>query len=103
MRTLRIGIDARPLCSPTTGIGRYTAEIVRRIGSTQHAVFLYATEPLPANSCYACHKHTLGHLQAPTPPSNSAHQSASDPTDCLTCHTVLPHLFADGTCRTCHR
>lgn len=39
--SLRIGVDARPLAVPTTGIGRYTHEIVRRLIDTEHQLFLY--------------------------------------------------------------
>lgn len=45
-RPLRIGVDARPLTRPTTGIGRYTGEIVRRLAASQHEVYLYAHQPL---------------------------------------------------------
>jgi hypothetical protein len=44
---LRIGIDARPLTHATSGIGRYTTEIVSRLARTRHELFLYAHQPFP--------------------------------------------------------
>ena len=41
MRSIRIGVDARPLLHPKTGIGRYLAEIVNRLQSADHRLFLY--------------------------------------------------------------
>jgi glycosyltransferase involved in cell wall biosynthesis len=43
---LRIGIDARPLAVPTTGIGRYTYEIVSRLINSPNEFFLYGFRPL---------------------------------------------------------
>ena len=42
----RIGIDARPLASPTTGIGRYTKALVERIIESDHEWFLYTNKKL---------------------------------------------------------
>lgn len=40
---MRLGIDARPLTSPTSGIGRYTAEIIKRLGEHPDLeLYLYA-------------------------------------------------------------
>lgn len=40
---MRLGIDARPLTVPTTGIGRYTAEIISRLsGQPNLELYLYA-------------------------------------------------------------
>lgn len=40
---MRLGIDARPLTSPTSGIGRYTAEIINRLGEHPDLeLYLYA-------------------------------------------------------------
>ncbi len=46
MKPLSIGVDARPLAHPNTGIGRYTNEILSRITSSGHRFYLYGTEPL---------------------------------------------------------
>ena len=44
---MRIAIDARPLASPLTGIGRYTDSLVRRlVQSDDHEWFLYSDRPL---------------------------------------------------------
>lgn len=43
---MRIGVDARPLTVPTTGIGRYTSEIVRHLVASKHEIYLYAHQPL---------------------------------------------------------
>ncbi|MGI9328485.1 MAG: glycosyltransferase family 4 protein [Pseudomonadales bacterium] len=43
-RALRIGVDARPLQNPNTGIGRYTQQLLMRLTqATQHEWFLYST------------------------------------------------------------
>lgn len=42
---MRIGIDARPLVYPQTGIGRYTSEIVQRLLNTEHQLCLYMHTP----------------------------------------------------------
>jgi len=47
---MRIGIDARPLSLPKTGIGRYTSEILKRIVDTDHQFFLYSHTPLPTDA-----------------------------------------------------
>ena len=44
--SLRIGIDARPLATPTSGIGRYTLEIVSRLINSPNEFFLYSFHPL---------------------------------------------------------
>lgn len=44
---LRIGVDARPLSHPVTGIGRYTRELVTRLcQSNRCKLFLYSDRPL---------------------------------------------------------
>ncbi|WP_297527240.1 glycosyltransferase family 4 protein [Thiohalobacter sp.] len=40
-RPLRIGVDARALCRPTDGIGRYLREILRHVAKIQHEWILY--------------------------------------------------------------
>ena len=45
--TLKIAVDARPLCVPTFGIGRYTRELLDRLIDTQDTEwYLYADRPL---------------------------------------------------------
>ena len=43
---MRIAIDARPLASPLTGIGRYTHELLKRLLRMDHSWFLYTDRPL---------------------------------------------------------
>ena len=44
---MRIGIDARPLTVATTGIGRYTAELIHRLARIpNNRLYLYAHRPL---------------------------------------------------------
>ncbi len=47
-RPLSIGVDARPLAHPFTGIGRYTHAILSRITASGHRFHLYATQPFDA-------------------------------------------------------
>ncbi len=43
---MRIAVDARPLCVPTFGIGRYTRAILDRlIAGSEHEWYLYADRP----------------------------------------------------------
>ena len=42
----RIAVDARPLSSVTTGIGRYTDAILSRLVETEHHFYLYSHQPL---------------------------------------------------------
>lgn len=42
---MRIGIDARPLTQPTTGIGRYTLEIISRLSRSDLELCLYSHQP----------------------------------------------------------
>ena len=42
----RIAVDARPLSIPTTGIGRYTLAILRRLLDSDHHWYLYSHQPL---------------------------------------------------------
>lgn len=42
----RIGVDARPLSIPTTGIGRYTEALLTRMVRSEHQWFLYSDRPL---------------------------------------------------------
>ncbi|GAA5523461.1 D-inositol-3-phosphate glycosyltransferase [Microbulbifer aestuariivivens] len=42
----RIAVDARPLASPTTGIGRYTKALLERLFNSQHDWFLYTHKKL---------------------------------------------------------
>jgi len=53
---LRIGIDARPLTHATSGIGRYTIEIVSRLAQTGHRLFLYAHQPFDFPSTANVHE-----------------------------------------------
>jgi hypothetical protein len=53
---LRIGIDARPLTHATSGIGRYTTEIVSRLARTRHELFLYAHQPFPCPGAANVHE-----------------------------------------------
>jgi hypothetical protein len=80
-----------------------TTEPVSHRGNWDDAHCLNCHEPLQSNSCFACHKNTLGHLTATPRPPDATHGGASDPADCLTCHTVLPHFDSGGRCGTCHR
>jgi glycosyltransferase involved in cell wall biosynthesis len=48
---LRIAVDARPLTHPTTGIGRYTAALLRRFRKLRHEFVLYSHSPLAAEWC----------------------------------------------------
>lgn len=43
---MKIAVDARPLTSPLTGIGRYTHSLLRRLVKTDHDWFLYSDRPL---------------------------------------------------------
>ena len=45
-RPLRIGVDARLLSEPTTGIGRYLFEILSRMVEEGHEWFLYSHQPI---------------------------------------------------------
>jgi glycosyltransferase involved in cell wall biosynthesis len=45
---LRIAIDARPLNYPTTGIGRYTGALLKRLRQSPHELLLYSHAPLDA-------------------------------------------------------
>lgn len=80
-----------------------STEPVSHRGNWDDAHCLNCHEPLQSNGCFACHKNTLGHLAAPPKPANATHAGASDPADCVTCHTVLPHFDSGGRCGTCHR
>lgn len=42
---MRIGIDARPLVYPKTGIGRYTSEVIERLLASEHELCLYTHTP----------------------------------------------------------
>lgn len=48
---LRVGVDARLLCFPLTGIGRYTAELCNHLCRREVEVFCYL--PGPISSAYA--------------------------------------------------
>lgn len=43
---MRIGVDARPLATPHTGIGRYTAALLDEMVKMGHQWFLYSDRPL---------------------------------------------------------
>ena len=43
---MKIAVDARPLASPLTGIGRYTWSLLKRMVSSDHDWFLYCDRPL---------------------------------------------------------
>lgn len=45
-RSLRIGVDARLLSEPITGIGRYLYETLSRMVNEQHEWYLYSHRPL---------------------------------------------------------
>ncbi len=45
-KSLRIGVDARPLSIPATGIGRYCRELLTRLFDSPHEWFLYTDRPL---------------------------------------------------------
>ncbi len=58
-RYLRIGVDARPLQNPKTGIGRYTQQLLSQlVSTTAHEWFLYSTasEPLFDRSSNSVHE-----------------------------------------------
>jgi glycosyltransferase involved in cell wall biosynthesis len=44
---MRIAVDARPLATPLTGIGRYTQALLQHLMATDHQWFLYSDRPLP--------------------------------------------------------
>lgn len=44
---MRIGVDARPLVYPHTGIGRYTSEVIERLLASKHQLCLYTHRPAP--------------------------------------------------------
>jgi len=43
---MRVGIDARLLAEPVTGIGRYTAELTRELVKRDGRFFLYSAQPV---------------------------------------------------------
>jgi glycosyltransferase involved in cell wall biosynthesis len=45
-RSLRIGVDARLLSEPTTGIGRYLFEVLSRMVGQGHEWYLYSHQPI---------------------------------------------------------
>lgn len=45
---MKIAVDARPLASPLTGIGRYTHALISRLIETQHEWYLYSDRPITA-------------------------------------------------------
>jgi glycosyltransferase involved in cell wall biosynthesis len=47
---LRIGVDARLIGEPVTGIGRYTIELTRRLVETPHHWFLYTPRRPPGST-----------------------------------------------------
>ncbi|WP_299593123.1 glycosyltransferase family 1 protein [uncultured Microbulbifer sp.] len=42
----KIAVDARPLADPTTGIGRYTWAVLKRLIRSEHNWYLYSHKPL---------------------------------------------------------
>jgi len=70
---MRIAVDARPLSMPTTGISRYTQELLARLIPCQrHQWFLYSDRPfaVPALSAEGAHARAnlhLHHGQHPLP------------------------------------
>ena len=46
---MRIGIDARLLCEPLTGIGRYTKELCQALTAYADHLYLYTPKALPAS------------------------------------------------------
>lgn len=55
---LKIGVDARLIGEPLTGIGRYTVELTRRLVEAPHHWFLYAPRP-PQDTMWHRHNVTL--------------------------------------------
>lgn len=45
---MRVGIDARPLVQPVTGIGRYTVELLRGLQQLEQELYLYTSQRLVA-------------------------------------------------------
>ncbi|WP_250462464.1 glycosyltransferase family 4 protein [Microbulbifer litoralis] len=45
----KIAVDARPLSTPTTGIGRYTYAILKYLVKSRHEWYLYSHQPLLAD------------------------------------------------------
>jgi glycosyltransferase involved in cell wall biosynthesis len=56
---LRIGVDARPLATPGTGIGRYLTELLRRLTTLDHEWILYSDRRLhlPDDIAATFHRH----------------------------------------------
>lgn len=46
-KSLKIGVDARPLLHPKSGIGRYTISLLDGLILSDHHFFLYSSLPLP--------------------------------------------------------
>lgn len=44
---MKIGIDARLLTEPITGIGRYTFEMCKQLVKTHHSIYLYVPNKIP--------------------------------------------------------
>lgn len=61
---LRIAVDARPLASPTTGIGRYTGALLRAWPTSDDTFLLYSHRALPEPSLPAGHVVRHGRLNA---------------------------------------
>ena len=68
MSPLRVGVDARPLSHPHTGIGRYTQAILERIARTHDVeLYLYGTAPIawtPEGAATRCPAESAGRWQS---------------------------------------
>lgn len=87
---MRIAVDARPLCVPTFGIGRYTKALLDRlIPQSRHDWFLYADRPLLVD--YSSHANvtvrafpSVNHvLSLPRTQFTFAHWAQQDRVDCF--------------------
>lgn len=74
MPELRIGVDARPLCHPGTGIFRYTAELLRRMCAMGGEWFLYSPQPYATDRFSGANvRHRIAGVPAAIRASQSAH------------------------------
>ena len=68
MSPLRVGVDARPLSHPHTGIGRYTQAILKRVARQNDLeLFLYGAAPLswtPEGAAIRCPAEPAGRWQS---------------------------------------
>jgi glycosyltransferase involved in cell wall biosynthesis len=59
-------MDARPLATPTNGIGRYTGALLRAWSGSEHTFLLYSHRPLPPLSLTVSHSIRHGGLKGNT-------------------------------------